>query len=96
MLTKKDLSLIQGMLDASKQSIVNDTMVRMVPVVQSIVESTIESTVKKLLEKNTNDLIELITVGFHMQDDGFRKSDTILRNHEERILGLEKKTVTMN
>jgi len=43
-----------------------------------------------LLQKNTDELVELITIGFNAQDAGFNRIEKVLVNHEKRIGSLEK------
>ncbi|MFH0772910.1 MAG: hypothetical protein V1922_01195 [bacterium] len=52
--------------------------------------------ISELIQKNTDSLVELITTGFHMQDSGFNKTNTVLNNHEGRIGILEKKAFNTN
>ena len=72
MLTKKDLSAIQAMLEILRIDI------------------------RGLIQKNTDNLIELITTGFNIQDAGFSKTDKVLNNHEKRIGLLEEKNFKTN
>lgn len=59
-------------------------------------EAEIITKVGTMIQKNTDDLVELITVGFNAQDAGFRKFDKIVVNHEKRIGILEEKSFKTN
>ena len=100
MLTKKDLTLIQSMFYNSKKEIVSEVTEkvteRVTEQVTKKVTQSVMGQVEKLFQKNINDLVELITVGFHIQDTGFKKTDSILGDHENRIGNLERKTFKTN
>lgn len=53
-------------------------------------ETGIIAKVGEMIQKNTDELVELITTGFNAQDVGFSKIDKILINHEKRINTLEE------
>ena len=81
MLTKDDLTAIQRMFDSSKNE-TNEKFINMDKKIDNI---------SNRLQKNTEDLIELITTGFNAAnyDLRFQKQDDILDDHETRIAHLE-------
>lgn len=83
MLTKKDLAAIQTMFKTQKTEIT-----------EIIKFNTNELTT--IMQKSTDDLIELINTGIHLQEKHNNKIDCLVDNHEYRISTLEKKTFTAN
>ncbi|PIY69217.1 hypothetical protein COY90_01655 [Candidatus Roizmanbacteria bacterium CG_4_10_14_0_8_um_filter_39_9] len=59
-------------------------------------ETGIITKVGEMIQKNTDELVELINTGFNAQDVGFSKIDKILVNHEKRIGILEEKSFKSN
>ena len=106
MLTKSDLVAIQKMFDSSRKE-TNERFRSMDERFDSIdkrfesMDKKFESKIDSLsdrLQKNTEDLIELITTGFNTfnYDSRLQEQDSILNDHEKRIEQIEEKAFKAN
>ena len=102
----KDLEALEMMFKGAKKEITEQVTskvtARVVPQVATLVvpqvtkqvvsqvTTQVISKVGEMLQRNTDQLVELITTGFNIQDGGFDKADKVLANHEKRIGSLEK------
>ncbi|MDO8611142.1 MAG: hypothetical protein Q7R95_11505 [bacterium] len=110
MLTKKDLASIQTifkpLLDAQKKEIKDELkpmfenqkkeiMDEIKPMFTSQKKEIIGELIS-YIQKNTDELVDLITTGFKIQDSDHKKSTVRLDDHEYRIKSLEKKSFSPN
>ncbi|MFA5770194.1 MAG: hypothetical protein WC894_01705 [Patescibacteria group bacterium] len=92
MLTKGDLAAIQSMFDSLKKE-TNKRLENMDKKFTSKFDD-----LSNRLQKNTGELIELITYGFNASnyDSRLQEQNNILDNHEKRIGRIEEKTFKAN
>ena len=112
MLTKQDLKQLQAMLDQQHKHFLNkkDLTAAMKQQRDEILSTTksdltaamkqqkkdIIDELKDIIQKNTDDLIDLITTGFNIQSREHKINSDCLNDHEYRIKSIEKKVYSAN